>query len=55
MEAALQMQQSIRAGLRPELDGTKELTAELSNWYMHLIGMLQWMVGIGQVDMSQQH
>jgi hypothetical protein len=35
---------------KPELDGSKELNAELSNWYMHLIGMLQWMVEIGQVD-----
>ena len=55
MEAALQMQQSIQAGIQPELDRTKELTAKLSNWYMHLIGMLQWMMEIGQVDMSQQH
>ena len=36
----------------PELDGPSELNAELSNWYMHLIGMLQWMVEIGRVDMS---
>ena len=26
------------------------MEAELSNWYMHLIGMLQWMVEIDQVD-----
>ena len=34
----------------PEHDGSKQFNAELSNWYMHLIGMLQWMVEIGQVD-----
>ena len=34
----------------PELDTSEELNAELSNWYMHLIGMLQWMVEIGRVD-----
>ena len=34
----------------PELDGTPELNAELSAWYMTLIGMLQWMVEIGRVD-----
>ena len=34
----------------PELDGTPELNAELSSWYMSLIGMLQWMVEIGRVD-----
>ena len=35
---------------KPELDGTPELNAELSSWYMSLIGMLQWMVEIGRVD-----
>ena len=34
----------------PELDGRKELHAELSSGYMSLIGMLQWMVEIGRVD-----
>ena len=35
---------------KPELDESQELNAELFNWYMHLIGMLQWMVEIGRVD-----
>ena len=35
---------------KPELNVSKELNAELSNWYMHPTGMLQWMVEIGRVD-----
>ncbi len=35
---------------KPELNGSKELNAKLSSWYMSLIGMLQWMVEIGRVD-----
>ena len=34
----------------PELDTTPILNPELSSWYASLIGMLRWMVEIGQVD-----
>ena len=34
----------------PELDTTPTLNPELSSWYASLIGMLRWMVEIGQVD-----
>jgi hypothetical protein len=34
----------------PELDTTLILNPELSPWYASLIGMLQWMVEIGQVN-----
>ena len=34
----------------PELDTTLTLNPELSSWYASLIGMLQWMVEIGRVD-----
>jgi len=35
---------------KPELDTTLILNPELSLWYASLIGMLRWMVEIGQVD-----
>jgi hypothetical protein len=34
----------------PELDTTPTLNPKLSSWYASLIGMLRWMVEIGQVD-----
>ncbi len=34
----------------PEMDTTPILNPELASWYASLIGMLQWMVEIGQVD-----
>jgi hypothetical protein len=34
----------------PELDTTPTLNPELLLWYASLIGMLQWMVEIGRVD-----
>ena len=50
MEAARECSYPFELDYEPELDGSKELNAKLSNWYMHLIGMLQWMVEIGRVD-----
>ena len=34
----------------PEIDESKELNHEMASWYASLIGMLRWMVEIGQVD-----
>jgi hypothetical protein len=34
----------------PEMDSTPTLNPELASWYASLIGMLQWMVKIGRVD-----
>jgi hypothetical protein len=38
------------ADYEPELDESEIFTAELELWYALLIGMLRWMVEIGQVD-----
>jgi hypothetical protein len=35
---------------KPEMDTTPTLNPELASWYASLIGMLQWMVEIGRVD-----
>jgi hypothetical protein len=39
-----------KGGCKPKLDATPLRDAELASWYASLIGMLQWMVEIGQVD-----
>jgi hypothetical protein len=38
------------ADYEPELDESKLLNPDLALWYALLIGMLQWMVKIGRVD-----
>ena len=35
---------------KPDLDTTPTLNPELLSWYASLIGMIQWMVEIGRVD-----
>jgi hypothetical protein len=39
-----------KKGYKPELDVTPLLGAELVSWYASIIGMHQWIVTIGQVD-----
>ena len=38
-------------GYIPELDTTPKLGAKEANYYQSLMGILQWMVEIGRVDM----
>jgi hypothetical protein len=37
-------------GYKPKLDVTPLLNPELASWFALLIGMLRWMVEIGQMD-----
>jgi hypothetical protein len=39
-----------KGGYKPKIDVTPPLNAELASWYASFIGMLQWMVEIGRVD-----
>jgi hypothetical protein len=39
-----------RSGYRPELDITPELNPELASYYQSQIGILQWAVELGRID-----
>src|SRR5687767_3450835 len=39
---------------RPKLDVTEELKPELANYYQSLIGVLQWAVEIGWIDVTME-
>ena len=40
----------LKSGYRPELDASQELKADGVQYYTELIGVLQWEVEIGRVD-----
>jgi len=40
----------LSSGYRPELDFTPELSAERTNYYQGLIGILRWIVELGRID-----
>jgi hypothetical protein len=40
----------LSSGYRPELDFTPELSAERTNYYQELIGILRWIVELGRID-----
>ena len=44
----------MRATYRPELDVTPVLEAEWASYYQSLIGVLRWIVELGQVDICLQ-
>ena len=38
----------------PELDGSKELDPEQANHHQSFIGILRWIVGLGQIDIGYE-
>jgi hypothetical protein len=45
-------EQPFKSGYRPELDVTRELNHEEASYYQSLIGILQWIVELGRVDVN---